>query len=107
MARTAAEAQAMCDAVRETGVVGLVDFEVAIPTELTPRAVEIPRGAGPFAARELPSFAHLAGAFADAITGSTRPSWAPAAATFADGLACQRLMDAARTASQSSTWLDV
>ncbi|HZR79856.1 MAG TPA: Gfo/Idh/MocA family oxidoreductase [Candidatus Binatia bacterium] len=65
------------------------DADLALPE------VDIPRGSGPFAARELPCFVRQALAFADAIEG--RPASGPAAATFADGVAVQRVMDAART----------
>jgi len=81
--------------------------EVAIPADLAAPAVEIPAHAGPFASREFPSFVRLAEAFGDAIAGRPSPPSAPAPATFEDGLACQRLMDAARIASRSSTWVGV
>lgn len=80
---------------------------VAIPDDLAPRAVTIPEHAGPFAARELPSFVRAAEAFADALAGNPPCPGSPRPATFEDGLACQRLMDAARTASRSHTWIEV
>ena len=67
---------------------------VPIPDDLVLPVVEIPPGSGPFAARELPCFVRQANAFADAIEG--RSTAGPAAATFADGLAVQRVMEAAR-----------
>lgn len=66
-----------------------------IPADLALPVVEIPKTSGPFAARELPCFIRQAEAFADAIEG--RPQAGPAPATFSDGLAVQRVMDAART----------
>ncbi|HXJ32839.1 MAG TPA: Gfo/Idh/MocA family oxidoreductase [Candidatus Eisenbacteria bacterium] len=80
---------------------------VAIDADLAPPPVEIPPGAGPFAARELPSFVRLAEAFADAIERGPRPAGAPAPATFDDGVACQRVIDAARTASRAQRWVEV
>jgi predicted dehydrogenase len=79
---------------------------VVPPPDLVLPAVAIPAGSGPFASRELPSFVRLAVAFADAIDARTPDPAAPRAATFDDGLACQRLMDAARTASQANVWVD-
>jgi predicted dehydrogenase len=80
---------------------------VAIPADLALPAVPIPEHTGPFAARELPSFVRAAETFADAITGTPRPPGDPRPATFADGLACQRLMDAARAASRSRAWIEI
>ena len=80
---------------------------VAIDADLAPPPIAIPSGAGPFAARELPSFVRLAEAFADAIEGRSRPAGAPAPATFDDGVACQRVMDAARAASREQRWVEV
>jgi len=83
------------------------------PTRVEPPAglrlpdVEIPPHSGPFAQRELPSFVRLAEAFSDAILGHARPVEAPLPATFEDGLACQRLMDAAREASRRAVWIDL
>lgn len=72
-----------------------------IPAELVLPEVEIPKTSGPFAARELPCFIRQAQAFADAIEG--KRSDGPQAATFADGLAVQRVMEAARTGQ----WTDL
>src|SRR5262249_31959925 len=58
---------------------------------------------GPFAARELPASVRQAEHSANLIDGL--PPRAPAPATFADGAACQRIMDAARTASTSRRWI--
>jgi predicted dehydrogenase len=80
---------------------------VPIAQDLAPPSLEIPPYAGPFAARELPSFVRLAEAFADAIERRARPAEAPAPATFDDGLACQRVMDGARAASRSRAWVAV
>jgi predicted dehydrogenase len=80
---------------------------VPIPSDLGLPDVVVPAASGPFASRELPSFVRLAEAFADAIEGSARGVLAPRAATFDDGLACQRIMDAARAASGSGTWLAI
>jgi predicted dehydrogenase len=62
--------------------------------------------AGPFAARELPSFVRQAERFADAIEGRTSAS-DPRVATFDDGVAVQRVMDAARASSRTARWVDV
>jgi predicted dehydrogenase len=78
---------------------------VAIPDDLALPAIEIPPASGPFAARELPSFVAMATAFADAIEDVPRPPLAPAAATFDDGLACQRVLDGARAASATAGWV--
>ncbi len=80
---------------------------VAIPDDLAAPAVDVPSHAGPFASRELPSFVGLAQAFADAIDGTPPRPNAPRAATFEDGRACQRLIDAARAASRAQAWVDV
>jgi predicted dehydrogenase len=80
---------------------------VAVPDDLRPPAVEIPARAGPFAARELPSFVRAAEAFADAIAGATVRPESPRPARFEDGLACQRLMDAAREASRLRAWIEL
>jgi predicted dehydrogenase len=65
-----------------------------IPDDLALPAIDVPRSAGPFAARELPCFVRQAEAFAAAIDG--RPPTDPAPATFEDGLVVQRVMAAAR-----------
>jgi predicted dehydrogenase len=65
-----------------------------IPADLLGPAVDIPKSAGPFAARELPCFLRQAEAFADRIEG--RPRSGPEPATFDDGVAVQRVMAAAR-----------
>jgi predicted dehydrogenase len=80
---------------------------VSIPADLALPQVEIPPASGPFASRELPSFVRLAHAFADAIEGRPGEIATPAPATFEDGLACQRIMDAARAASRAASWIDV
>jgi predicted dehydrogenase len=80
---------------------------VLVDGDLAPPDVEIPPHAGPFAARELPSFVSLAAAFGDAILGRHGAAGAPAPAGFMDGLACQRLIDAARQAASSRRWVDV
>jgi len=76
---------------------------VAIPDDL--RLPEIPTEPwmGPFAAVELPAFVRQAEQFADMIEGRTPTG--PRAATFADGLACQRVMEAARAAATSRGWI--
>ncbi len=104
-----AEATAWIDEAWELWIAGRAgDPErVAIPDDLAPPEVTIPEHAGPFAARELPSFVRLADAFADAITGSPLRPGSPRPATFDDGLACQRLMDAARAASRSHAWIEI
>jgi predicted dehydrogenase len=81
--------------------------EVRPDDDLDAPDVQIPPESGPFAARELPSFVRLAERFGDAIAGRSAPPAAPRAATFGDGLACQRLMDAARAASRSTAWVEV
>jgi predicted dehydrogenase len=58
---------------------------------------------GPFAAVELPAFVRQAERFADLIEG--RPIPEPGPATFADGVECQRVMDAARAASAAASWI--
>jgi predicted dehydrogenase len=60
---------------------------------------------GPFAAVELPAFVRQAERFADLIEG--RPVPEPGPATFADGVACQRVIDAARAASTGGAWVRV
>jgi predicted dehydrogenase len=59
---------------------------------------------GPFAAVELPAFVRQAEHFANLID-SLPVVGHPAPATFADGAACQRIMDAARAASSSGRWI--
>ena len=80
---------------------------VPIPADLEPPPIALPPGAGPFAARELPSFVRHAQAFADAIEGRPFQEGAPCPATFDDGVACQRVMDAARTASREARWVQL
>lgn len=80
---------------------------VAPPSELALPAVPIPAHAGPFAARELPCFVRLATAFADAVAGHEPDPALPRAPTFEDGLAAQRIMDAARAAARSRSWVEV
>lgn len=91
--------------------------------DLAAPAVDIPSWAGPFAAREVPSFVRQAEAFADAIENAegtsgvtTRrassddgaaASHTPRVATFDDGVAVQRVMDAARRSSRDQRWVDV
>jgi predicted dehydrogenase len=76
---------------------------VPVEADLALPAGDVPPGSGPFASRELPSFARMATAFRDAVRGV--PVGAVAPATFADGLACQRILDAAREASRTRRWL--
>jgi predicted dehydrogenase len=80
---------------------------VPISDDLVLPAVTIPEHAGPFAARELPSFARAAESFAGAILGIPERPDMPRPARFEDGLACQRLMDAARAASRSRAWIEI
>ena len=61
--------------------------------------------AAPFARWEFPAFVRMAERFADAIEG--RPVAFPAAATFADGVAVQTVMDAARASSREHRWIKV
>ena len=77
--------------------------EVAVPPHLRLPDVPVPPDAGPFAARELPAFVRQAERFADAIEG--RPASAPAAATFDDGLAVQRVIDAVRESARQGRWV--
>jgi predicted dehydrogenase len=79
--------------------------EVAIPDDLRLPTVETAPWMGPFAAVELPAFVRQAERFADLIDGA--PIADPRPATFADGAACQRIMDAARTASVAGRWVDL
>jgi predicted dehydrogenase len=76
---------------------------VDIPDDLRLPEVETAPWMGPFAAVELPAFVGQAEHFADLIDGL--PPAHPGAATFADGAACQRVMDAARAASTSGRWI--
>src|SRR5262249_60534064 len=76
---------------------------VAPPDDLRLPEVATAPWMGPFAAVELPAFVRQAEHFANLIAGT--PSDGPAPATFADGVACQRIMDAARTASASGRWI--
>ena len=69
--------------------------EVTIPDDLRLPTVATAPWMGPFAAVELPAFVRQAERFADLIDG--RPIAGLGPATFADGAACQRIMDAART----------
>jgi predicted dehydrogenase len=80
--------------------------QVTPDADLAPPAVDIPAWAGPFAAREVPSFVRQAKRFADAIEGRTSTG-DPRVATFDDGVAVQRVMDAARESSRSARWVDV
>jgi predicted dehydrogenase len=73
------------------------DLDLALPS------VEIPPDGGPFARWEFPAFVRMADRFADAIEG--RSSAFPAAATFADGVAVQAVMDAARVAARERRWV--
>jgi predicted dehydrogenase len=77
--------------------------EVAPDVDLALPSVQIPPDSGPFARWEFPAFVRMAERFADAIEG--RPSAFPAAATFADGVAGQAVMDAARIASRERRWV--
>ena len=76
---------------------------VDIPDDLRLPEVETAPWMGPFAAVELPAFVRQAEHFANLIDGL--PMGRPGAATFADGAACQRIMDAARAASASGRWI--
>jgi len=76
---------------------------VAIDADLALPAVTVPEASGPFARWELPAFVRQAERFAEAIDG--RAGDAPAPATFDDGVACQEVMDAARTASRTGQWV--
>ncbi len=81
-------------------------LEVEIPADLALPAVSVPPGAGPFAARELPAFTRQAERFADAIEGRGAAS-DPAPATFADGVATQRVMDAAHESARLGRWMSL
>jgi predicted dehydrogenase len=76
---------------------------VDIPDDLRLPEVATAPWMGPFAAVELPAFVRQAEHFANLIEGLPVGGVAPA--TFADGAACQRIMDAARTASVSGRWI--
>ena len=76
---------------------------VAIAEDLQLPSVPTAPWMGPFAAVELPAFIRQAERFADHIDGLAVAE--PRPATFADGLACQRVMDAARDASLSGRWI--
>ena len=76
---------------------------VEIPDDLRLPEVATAPWMGPFAAVELPAFVRQAEHFANLIDGL--PVGHPAPATFADGAACQRIMDGARTASVSGCWI--
>ncbi len=78
---------------------------VALDADLALPAAEIPPDSGSFARWEFPSFVRMAERFADAIEG--RPVAFPAAATFADGVAVQTVMDAARASSREHRWIKV
>ncbi len=80
---------------------------VTIADDLTAPAVDLPPHAGPFAAREFPSYVRLAETFGDTILGRPGSVGMPPAPTFDDGLACQRLMDGAREASRASAWVEM
>jgi predicted dehydrogenase len=84
---------------------GGVPFAVPIDDDLRLPDVEPPAQSGPFSRWEFPAFIRQAEHFADAIEG--RPRAAPAAATFDDGVACQEVMDAAREAARTATWVRV
>jgi predicted dehydrogenase len=77
--------------------------EMGIPPELLLPPIPAPSDAGPFASRELPAFVRQAQRFADLITG-VRPALDPPPASFADGVACQRVLDAVREAARSGRW---
>ncbi len=76
---------------------------VDIPDDLRLPEVATAPWMGPFAAVELPAFVRQAEHFANLIDGLPVGHAAPA--TFADGAACQRVMDAARTASTDGRWI--
>ena len=80
--------------------------QVRIANDLVLPSVEIPPHAGPFAAREFPSFVRLAEVFGDTILG--RPcSAGTSPPTFEEGLASRALIDAAREASRAGAWVAV
>jgi predicted dehydrogenase len=76
---------------------------VDVPADLRLPEIATAPWMGPFAAVELPAFVRQAERFADLIDG--RPTGRPGPATFADGAACQRILDAAREASVSGRWI--
>jgi len=76
---------------------------VDVPDDLRLPAVATAPWMGPFAAVELPAFVRQAERFADLIEG--RAALGPPPATFVDGAACQRLMDAARESAASGRWI--
>ena len=78
--------------------------EMGIPPELLLPPVPAPPDAGPFAAWELPAFVRQAQRFADLIA-TGRPALDPPPASFADGVACQRALDAVREAGRSGRWV--
>ncbi|HSQ01069.1 MAG TPA: Gfo/Idh/MocA family oxidoreductase [Candidatus Dormibacteraeota bacterium] len=78
---------------------------VEVDTDLALPQIDIPSDSGPFARWELPAFVRMAERFADAIEG--KPIVFPAAATFADGVAVQSVMEAARAASRERRWVSV
>ena len=99
---------------------GTVAEAVAVPADLRLPAVTPPPGSGPFADRELPCFVRQAERFADLIEGAPAVAGpapatfarsaavaepAPTAATFADGVAVQRVMDAARESDHDRRWV--
>jgi predicted dehydrogenase len=78
---------------------------VVIPDDLRLPEVATAPWMGPFAAVELPAFVRQAEHFADLIDGL--PSARPGPATFTDGAACQRVMDAARAAAAAGRWISL
>lgn len=80
--------------------------ELGIPPELLLPQVPAPPDAGPFAAWELPAFVRQAQRFADLIT-TGHPALDPPPASFADGVGCQRTLDAVREAARSGRWVTV
>ena len=78
-------------------------FAVHIDADLRLPDATPPAESGRFARWEFPAFLRQAERFADAIEG--RAADGPAAATFADGVACQAVMDAAREGSQRGRWV--
>lgn len=77
---------------------------VPVPDDLRLPDVPVEPWMGPFARRELPAFVRQAERFADLIDGRTLPP-RQSPATFADGAACQAVIDAARASSRTGAWI--
>jgi predicted dehydrogenase len=82
---------------------------VEIPTDLrlpqAPAPSEDPRHR--FTHLEIAPYTRLAESFRDAILGRPASDGEPWPATFADGLACQRVLDAVRRSSQERRWVEI